>query len=441
LAATDNAPASPQSIPLSGTGTAPLPAVTLVPGSLTFASTTQGSTSPAQNITVTSAGTATLHISSVLLGGSNPADFQVANACSGPYPVAASCSIAATFAPLGAGQRTATLTISDDAPNSPQSVQLTGTGAAPPPGTPVVKLTPNSVFFGSVTQGVAVAAQTITLTSSGTGPLHIASVALGGTNSSDFNMTNNCVAPAYAVGATCSIGVSFSPAATGARSASITITDDATNSPQSIAISATVNAALAISPAAPGSTSVTVKAGQTAAFNLQLTPGPGFVGSASFGCSGAPAAATCTAPNVQFSGGTPVSYVVSVATTASTMIMLPPHAPRLPPFVWLHLFSLAACCGAFVLLLYASKLRPASSMAGLLRVAALTILASLCVFETAGCGGAGVSASANPQVVPTPHVIGTPQGTSTITLTPSVSTSAGIPLQGIPSVQLTLTVQ
>ncbi len=439
LAATDNAPASPQSIPLSGSGTSPLPAVTLVPGSLTFTSTTAGSTSPAQNITVASAGTATLHISSVLLGGSNPTDFQIASACSGSYPVSSTCNIAVTFAPLGTGQRTATLTISDDAPNSPQSVQLTGIGAAPPPGTPVVKLTPNGVFFGSVTQGAAVAAQTITLISSGTGPLHIASVALGGTNSSDFSVTNNCIAPAYVVGVTCTISLSLAPVATGARSAFITIADDAPNSPQAIAISANVSAALAISPAAPGSTSVTVKAGQTAAFNLQLTPGPGFAGGASFACAGAPAAATCTAPSAQFASGAPVSYVVNVATTANTMVMFPPRAPQLPPFVWLNLFSLAACCGGFVLLLYACKVRRVNSITGLPRIAALTILASLCVFEAAGCGGAGVSAS--PQVVPTPHVIGTPQGTSTITLTPSVTTSTGIPLQGIPPIQLTLTVQ
>ena len=437
LAAADNAPGSPQSIPLNGSGAAPLPAITLAPGSLTFASTTQGSNSPAQSITVTSAGNATLHISSVLPSGANPADFQVANACSGAYPVASTCNVAVTFSPLGAGQRTANLTINDDAPGSPQSVQLTGTGASPPPGTPVVKLTPSSVSFGTVTQGVAVAAQIITLTSSGTGPLHIASIALGGTNSSDFTATNNCTAAAYAVGANCTIGISLSPVVTGARAAFITITDDAPNSPQAIAISATVNAALAISPAAPGSTSVTVKAGQTAAFNLQLTPGPGFTGAASFACEGAPAAASCAAPNAQLAGGTPVSYVVTVATTASTMFVPPPLV--LPPFIWLHVFSLVACCGVFALLLYASKLQRSGSMAGLLRVAALTVLASLCVFEAAGCGGGGAGVA--PQAVTLPHVIGTPSGTSTITLTPSVTTTTGAPLPGIPPIQLTLTVQ
>jgi 6-phosphogluconolactonase (cycloisomerase 2 family) len=438
LVAADNAPGSPQSIPLTGTGVSALPAVTLSPGSLTFPATTQGNTSPAQSITLTNSGAATLHISSVLPGGSNPADFQVSNACSGAYPIASTCNITVTFSPLGAGQRTANLTISDDAPDSPQSVQLTGTGAAAPPGTPMVKLTPSNLSFGAVTQGAAVPAQVITLTNSGTGPLHIASVVLGGANSGDFGLTNNCAAAAYAAGTTCTIGVSLSPVATGARAASITIADDASNSPQSVALSATVNAAFAISPATPGSTSVSVTAGQTAAFNLQLTPGAGFTGSASFVCAGAPAAATCTAPSVQFTGGVPIAYVVNVSTTASTMAPPSPRVPPLPPFVWLYPLCLLACC--VVLVLYASKVRRLNLTDTLLRSAAIVIVASFCMFGASGCGGGGAAAS--PQTAPpAPHTTGTPQGTSTITLTPSVTTSTGTPLPGVPPIQLTLTVQ
>jgi hypothetical protein len=436
LATADNAPGSPQLVPLSGIGAAPLPAVSLVPGSLTFATTTQGSATIAQTITVTSVGPGPLHISSVVPGGANPGDFQISNACSGAYPAGGTCNIFVTFSPLGAGQRSATITINDDAPDSPQSAQLTGTGAAPPPGTPIVKLTPTSVSFGTVTQGAPVGAQIITLTSSGTAPLHIASIAVSGTNLSDFSLTNNCAAAAYAVGATCSVGVSVSPVAIGQRSALVTIVDDAPSSPQTIALSASVNPAFAISPAAPGSTSVTVTAGQTAAFSLQLTPGAGFTGSASFACSGAPAQATCTAPHVQFTGGTPVSYVVDVVTTKSTMIIVP---RQLPPFIWLRVFLLVACCGASVLLLYVSKSGTLSSVPGLTRAAALTILLALCLFEAGGCGGG--AAAVSPQSIPTPHVTGTPQGTSIITLTPSVSTSTGTPLAGVPPIQLTLTVQ
>ena len=438
LAATDNAPGSPQSIPLTGTGALALPAVTLSPGSLTFATTKQGSTSPAQTVTITNSGAATLHISSVLLGGSNPADFQVTSACSGAYPVAATCNITVTFSPNGAGQRTANITITEDAPDSPQLVQLTGTGAAAPPGTPIVKLTPTNASFGAVTQGAVVPAQVITLTNSRTGPLHIASVALGGTNSSDFSLTNNCTAAAYAAGTSCTISVSFSPVAIGARAASITIADDASNSPQNMALSATVNAAFTISPAAPGSTSVTVTAGQTAAFNLQLTPSAGFTGSASFACAGPPAAATCTAPSVQFGGGAPIAYVVNVATTANTLAPPSPRVPRVPPLIWLYLFSLLACCA--VLVLYASRMRRSSPTEGSLRAAAIAIVASLCIFEAAGCGGGATGLS--PQAIPTPpHTTGTPQGTSTITLTPTTTTSTGTPLPGVPPIQLTLTVQ
>jgi len=437
LIAVDNAPGSPQSIPLTGIGASALPSVTLSPGSLTFAVTSQGSTSPAQTVTLTNSGLATLHISSVLAGGSNPADFQVNNSCSGAFPVAATCNIVVTFAPLGAGQRTANITIVDDAADSPQSVQLTGTGATAPPGTPIVKLTPGNVSFGPVTQGTVVPAQDITLANSGTGPLHIASVTLVGANWSDFRLTNNCAAAAYAAGASCTIGVSISPVATGARSASVTITDDASNSPQSIALSATVNAAFAISPAAAGSTSVTVTAGQTALFNLQLTPGAGFTGSASFACAGAPPSATCTAPNAQFTAGIPIPYVVSVATTANTMALPPPRAPGLPPFVWLDLLSLLAC-GA-LLLFYIFKARRLTLMEGLLRAAPLAIVALLCIFEAAGCAGAGAAAS--PQAVLTQRTTGTPPGASTITVTPSVATSTGTPLPGVLPIQLTLTVQ
>jgi 6-phosphogluconolactonase (cycloisomerase 2 family) len=432
LAATDNAAGSPQVIPLSGLGVSPLPAITLVPGSLTFASTIQGNTSTAQTIAVASLGPAPLHISSVLPGGANPGDFQVTSACSGTYAAGATCDIVVTFAPQGAGQRTATITISDDAPNSPQSVQLTGTGAAPPPGTPIAKLTPTSVSFGAVTQGSAVAGQVVTLTNSGTGSLHIASVVLGGTNSSDFSVTNNCTAAAYAVGATCTVSVSVSPLAIGLRTAVVNISDDAPTSPQTIALSATVNAAFAVSPASPGATSITVTAGQTAAFNLQLTPGPGFAGNASFTCSGAPAQATCNAPSVQFTGGTPVAYVVTVVTTKSTtMVPL-----KLRPFIWLHTFLIVACCAAFAFFRYLYKL---SAPTGWTSAATITMLAAFCIFEIAGCGGAGGGVA--PQNIPTPHIIGTPQGTSVITLTPAVTTSTGVALQGVAPIQLTLIVQ
>jgi subtilisin-like proprotein convertase family protein len=103
------------------------PAVTLSSNSLTFASQTVGS-SASQTITVTNSGTAALSISALQLGGSNSADFQ-ASGCSGSVAASATCSISISFHPPAAGSRTATLSVVDNAANSPQTVALSGTGA------------------------------------------------------------------------------------------------------------------------------------------------------------------------------------------------------------------------------------------------------------------------------------------------------------------------
>jgi hypothetical protein len=299
-----------------------------------------------------------------------------------------------------------------------------------------VKLAPSSISFGAVTQSTAVPSQSATLTSSGTGPLHITSVVLGGANAGDFTLTNSCTAPAYAIGATCTLSVSLAAATVGARAAVIVVTDDAPNSPQSIAISAVVNPALLISPAAAGSNSATVTAGQAATFSLQLTPGAGFAGNATFTCAGAPSAATCSAPIQQIAGTAPITYLVTVTTTGNTLVL--PEKPRFPPLFWLRVISIIAWCGILVLFRYVAKARSQQPSARWFGVAALLIAAAIGVIDTTGCGGASVVATVTPQTV---HTQGTPPGTSIITLTPNVTTSAGAPVTGIPPLQLTLIVQ
>jgi hypothetical protein len=108
-----------------------------------------------------------LHVSSMLLSGANPGDFAMVNGCSGTYAVNATCTVNVSFSPLGAAQRLASVVITDDAPGSPQSVQLSGTGGALPSTKPAVTLFTNAVRFGAVTQGTIATAQNIMLTSSG----------------------------------------------------------------------------------------------------------------------------------------------------------------------------------------------------------------------------------------------------------------------------------
>jgi len=116
----------------------------------------------------------------------------------------------------------------------------TGTGCdqgAPPTG-PVVNTNPNSLSFGNQSINTTSGNQTITLTNTGDASLTITSIAAGGTDSSQFNVSDDCGA-SLAASASCTITVSFAPTSTGAKSANVTITTNASTSPDTRALSGT----------------------------------------------------------------------------------------------------------------------------------------------------------------------------------------------------------
>jgi hypothetical protein len=119
-----------------GAGAATAPALSLTPTSLTFASQATGTTSPSQQLTATNSGTAPLFFNSVRIGGADPLDFTIVDdECSGvTLAVGASCTEAVTFSPTTTGTRSANVTFTDNAPDSPQSAALTGgaTGTTAP---------------------------------------------------------------------------------------------------------------------------------------------------------------------------------------------------------------------------------------------------------------------------------------------------------------------
>jgi 6-phosphogluconolactonase (cycloisomerase 2 family) len=439
LTVTDNAPGSPQSAALTGTGITPASAITFMPSSLTFASFTQGVTSPPQSITLTSSGNAPLNISSIALGGANPTDFAQTNTCQSPAALnpGSTCSVSITFTPTAAGTRQAMLLVSDNAPGTPQSAALSGTGLTSTSG---VTLTPNSLSFPATTQGTSSSSQTITLTNSGNVTLNISSIALGGTNSTEFTMTSSGCTK-LAVNATCAINTVFSPLATGAHSATITITDDAPNSPQIINVSGNANAAFMIAAAPSGSLSATVTAGQTAQYNLQITPGANYSGTISLACTGAPTGASCQlSPSmVSVSNGTAAPFTVMVPTSGAAG-MLPfsnePGVRSLPTRQWpfLPLFLLVLILFA----VYGAKRASALPARPLVFGSTALLLASFAVFAAAGCGG-GSSISSSTANTPAPPPVVTPKGTSMLTITPSATSISGQPLQ-LPTIQLTLTV-
>jgi hypothetical protein len=441
IAIADDVPGSPQFVPLTGTGSgSPVstPAVTITPSTLSFAGTLQGATSTAQSIAVTNSGTAALHISSVKIGGANAGDFAMSNGCTAPaYAASATCMVALTFTPSATGMRSGTLTITDDAAGSTQTVQVIGTGTG---GGPAVTISAAVIAFGAIALDTTSAQQNITVTSSGTAAVHISSVQLSGANVGDFKLNNGCTATnGYAANTACTLGLTFTPAATGPRAATLTITDDALNSPQTVAVSGNANPLLTVVPAVGGSFSASVAAGQSATFNLQLTAG--FNGSVSFVCSGAPQAATCTVPGVTtVTSGAPVPVQITVATTGNSGASRLRDTPSGAPLDVLRLrWLLALLAGVMLCVVAAQPMRrwlEAGAHPRLLWGGVFVPLVALALYTVTGCGGGGAAA----QSAPVTQAAVTPPGTSTITIAITGMISAGASLPAIAPTQLTLIV-
>ncbi|HEV2381873.1 MAG TPA: choice-of-anchor D domain-containing protein [Terriglobia bacterium] len=220
-----------QSVNLTGTGAGA--AANLSPGLLYFGSQAVGSVSPAQTITLSNTGTLALTISSVKVSGADGGDFSETNTCGISVAAGANCTISVTFKPIQVGNRSATLTISDNAsPSSTQTVSLTGNGVAA-----IASLSPTSLSFASQAVGTTSSAQTVTLSNTGTLALSISSVGIGG----DFAETNTC-GSSVAANASCTITVTFTPSAPGSRTGTLTVTDNSNgvaNNTQTVALTGT----------------------------------------------------------------------------------------------------------------------------------------------------------------------------------------------------------
>jgi hypothetical protein len=103
---------------------------------------------------------------------------------------------------------------------------------------PAVTLTPTSLNFGAVATGVTSPEKSVTLKNSGKATLTITAITITGTDSGDFPETSTCTS-SLAAGKTCLIKVQFKPSATGARSAAVSMTDNAAGSPQQLPLSGT----------------------------------------------------------------------------------------------------------------------------------------------------------------------------------------------------------
>ena len=162
-----------------------------------------------QTVIVSNTGNAPLTINNIVLGGTNPGQFNEINNCPASLPAGQNCTITVNFSPTTATPLTksASLNVNVAAPAISQPVSLTGTIVVP-----IFTSLPAALTFSSALNTTS-AAQTVTVTNTGTAaPLTINSITLGGTNPGQFAQTNSLVFPAtLAPGANFTISVTFRP--------------------------------------------------------------------------------------------------------------------------------------------------------------------------------------------------------------------------------------
>jgi len=203
MKATLNVNAGGTTTTTSLTGTIDVIDYIVTPASLSFHST-MNAQSPAQTITVTNTGTAALPVGSIELGGTNPLQFGRTNNCAGNLAVGSSCTVNVTFKPTWLNTVPMKATLIVNAGGMTKTASLTGTID-----NVSYTVTPASLAFSSPLF-VQSAAQTVTVTNTGTVSLSITGIEIAGTNLLQFSRSNNCPAM-LAAGAGCTVNVTFRP--------------------------------------------------------------------------------------------------------------------------------------------------------------------------------------------------------------------------------------
>ncbi len=234
------------SIPLLNAVAPLVPAMTVTPGTLTFASQAVSSASPSQTVTVSNTGSAALTLSRIALTGDfaqTTGQTGQSSACTTGSPIAPglSCTIAVVFLPTAVGARTGVLTIFGNVAGGQATVQLSGTGVA----AAAVVLNPILVTFPSTNVGASSAAQNITVSNTGGVSATLGTPALTG----DFAFTANTCGASLAAGTGCTLAVVFKPTASGTRTGTLTISGSAGTQTAALSGIGTLPATDTLSPA------------------------------------------------------------------------------------------------------------------------------------------------------------------------------------------------
>ena len=300
----DSATGSPQTVALSGTGAAAALTVTVSPTALTFASTTVGSTTAAQVVTVKNTSVSAVTLGTIGFTGTGATSYiKSATTCTTSLAAAASCTISVEFKPTVAGSLPASLSIADNATGTPQLVAITGTGVA---AALTVTVSPTSLAFASTTIGSTTAAQVVTVKNTSVSAVTLGTIGFTGTGATSYVKSATTCTTSLAAAASCTISVEFKPTVAGSLPASLSIADNATGTPQLVSLTGTgVAAALTVTVAPTALTFASTTVGSTTAAQVVTVKNT--------------SVSAVTLGTIGFTGTGATSYVKS-ATTCTTSL-------------------------------------------------------------------------------------------------------------------------
>jgi 6-phosphogluconolactonase (cycloisomerase 2 family) len=221
----DNASNSLQVVSLSGTGVTP---VTLSPATLPFGTVPVGTKSASKIVTITNNQSASVTFTfsasgnySAVAGGTTP--------CGTTLAAHSNCTLAVTFQPTVNGSISGALTVTHNAPFSPQGVGLSGSGSGG--SSAPLTFSPTSLSFGSVVVSSTSAGKVVTVKNVSAGAVNITGFPASGSYASTGSGAKPCGGSLNA-GQSCTFTVTFTPSLAGTIAGAVTVADSAADSPQ-----------------------------------------------------------------------------------------------------------------------------------------------------------------------------------------------------------------
>jgi hypothetical protein len=385
---------------------------------LAFGNELVGGASDPQSVTIVDAGNASLNLSqiSVASGFTNVSAGQTACTTQNAINVGGNCGVAITFNPTETGSYNGSLTITDDAFNSPQSASLTGTGTVNLPvdtALGYLKAPPANLQVGGAVGTIEVGVylsnsnldtnSTASITVTISGPNNFSSIksqqAVAGIATLDFSQVTLPAVGQYSVRATSG---SLTPASVG------------------IAASSAPGYSVSANP-----TSLTITAGNSGSATLTISPVGGYAGTVNFACSSLPAYSTCTfkPASVSLNGSnTPVTAQLTVDTSGANHAAKVeyPRSNHGSPFGPASLWFVQAGLAGLVVAGSANGRRKRSRQVWM--GMALLILLVVTTLVATGCAGYSQGGNGNTS----PSGAATPAGNYTSTVTASASGGTGM---------------